>query len=306
MEVRDVFAMRKEGRWEEAYRAIMQLYAVHQGPHTNLCMFWCTNDLFKLRAKQKRTEEARRLLFQLVKLYPQTKDRLGQGNRAIINAALTMDKLTEDFNLLYFMPYYNRMTEADWQPYIVNGHKVPSLGQQVVNHLLKDISKRDANYINEIADLFSTAFKKSPYYKENLRHLAQMHSLVGHTDKAIDTYKRILRRHHDGYLYAELAKLLSGNTEKIALYCQAIVHQYRDEYAAKYHLELAWLMHATMPHRAAYELARYMEIKQRKGQHIAPSARKLQQRLGQVSPVSSDEEQVLYERSAAAVEKILR
>ena len=70
MEVRDVFAMRKEGRWEEAYRAIMQLYAVHQGPHTNLCMFWCTNDLFKLRAKQKRTEEARRLLFQLVKLYP--------------------------------------------------------------------------------------------------------------------------------------------------------------------------------------------------------------------------------------------
>ena len=306
MEVRDVFAMRKEGRWEEAYRAIMQLYAVHQGPHTNLCMFWCTNDLFKLRAKQKRTEEARRLLFQLVKLYPQTKDRLGQGNRAIINAALTMDKLTEGFNLLYFMPYYNRMTEADWQPYIVNGHKVPSLGQQVVNHLLKDISKRDANYINEIADLFSTAFKKSPYYKENLRHLAQMHSLVGHTDKAIDTYKRILRRHHDGYLYAELAKLLTDNTEKIALYCQAIVHQYRDEYAAKYHLELAWLMYATMPRRAAYELARYMEIKQRKGQHVSPSALRLQQRLGQVTPVTSDEEQVLYERSAAAVEKILR
>lgn len=306
MEVRDVFAMRKEGRWEEAYRAIMQLYAVHQGPHTNLCMFWCTNDLFKLRAKQKRTEEARRLLFQLVKLYPQTKDRIGQGNRAIINAALTMDKLTEDFNLLYFMPYYNRMTEADWQPYIVNGHKVPSLGQQVVNHLLKDISKRDANYINQIADLFSTAFKKSPYYKENLRHLAQMHSLVGHTCKAIDTYKQLLTRHHDSYLYAELAKLLTDNTDKIALYCQAIVHQYRDDYAAKYHLELAWLMHATMPRRAAYELARYMEIKQRKGQHVAPSALKLQQRLGQVTPVSSDEEQVLYERSAAAVEKILR
>jgi tetratricopeptide (TPR) repeat protein len=305
MEVRDVFAMRKEGRWEEAYRAIMQLYAVHQGPHTNLCMFWCTNDLFKLRAKQKRTEEARRLLFQLVKLYPQTKDRIGQGNRAIINAALTMDKLTEGFNLLYFMPYYNRMTEADWQPYIVNGHRVPSLGQQVVNHLLKDISKRDANYINQIADLFSTAFKKAPYYKENLRHLAQMHSLVGHTDKAIDTYKQILLRHHDSYLYAELAKLLPDNTEKIALYCQAIVHQYRDEYAAKYHLELAWLMYATMPRRAAYELARYMEIKQRKGQHVAPSALKLQQRLGQVSPVTSDEEQVLYERSAAAVEKIL-
>ena len=61
-----------------------------------------------------------------------------------------------------------------------------------------------------------------------------------------------------------------------------------------------------MPRRAAYELARYMEIKQRKGQHVAPSALRLQQRLGQVTPVTSEEEQVLYERSAAAVEKILR
>ena len=87
MEVRDVFEMRKEGRLEEAYSAILKLYALHQGPHTNLCMFWCTNDMFKLRARQKRVEEARRLLFQLVKLYPQTKDRMGQGNRAIINAA---------------------------------------------------------------------------------------------------------------------------------------------------------------------------------------------------------------------------
>ena len=54
MEVRDVFEMRKEGRLEEAYSAILKLYALHQGPHTNLCMFWCTNDMFKLRARQKR------------------------------------------------------------------------------------------------------------------------------------------------------------------------------------------------------------------------------------------------------------
>lgn len=160
MEVRDVFEMRKEGRLEEAYSAILKLYALHQGPHTNLCMFWCTNDMFKLRARQKRVEEARRLLFQLVKLYPQTKDRIGQGNRAIINAALCMDKLADGFNLLYFMPYYNRMTEADWQPYVAGGHKVPSLGQQVVNHLLKDLDKRDAAYINQVADLFRLAFQK--------------------------------------------------------------------------------------------------------------------------------------------------
>lgn len=67
MEVRDIFEMRKEGRYEEAYQAIVRLYAVHQGPHTNLCMFWCTHDLLKLRLKEKRMDESRRLLYQLVK-----------------------------------------------------------------------------------------------------------------------------------------------------------------------------------------------------------------------------------------------
>lgn len=53
MEVRDIFELRREGRTEEAYRAILQIYAIHQGPHTNLCMFWCTNDLFKMRVREK-------------------------------------------------------------------------------------------------------------------------------------------------------------------------------------------------------------------------------------------------------------
>lgn len=305
MEVRDIFALRKEGHYAEAYEAIMRIYAIHQGPHTNLCMFWCTNDMLKMRIREKKTNEARRLLLQLVHLYPQTTDRLGQGNRAIISAALGIDRQMEDFNLIYFMPYFNRMTNADWQPYVVSGHKVPSLGQQVVNHLLKDLPKRDAAYINQIADLFRTAFQKSPYYKENLRHLAQMHQLVGHTGKAIDTYRKLLSRHHDSYLYAELAKLLTDDKQKLALYCMAVTHQYKDEYAAKYHLNLALLMQATLPRRAAYELDRYFEIRERNYQQISPIAKRLKAQLANVQPVSAVEEQVLYERAAAEVNKLI-
>ena len=131
MEVRDIFELRREGRTEEAYRAILQIYAIHQGPHTNLCMFWCTNDLFKLRVKEKRIEDARKLLYQLTQLYSHIDDRLFMGNRAIVNAALTLDKNIDNFNLVYFMPYFNRMPESDWQPYVAQGHPVPSLGQQL-------------------------------------------------------------------------------------------------------------------------------------------------------------------------------
>ena len=306
MEVRDIFALRRDKRYEEAYQAIVHLYAYHQGPHTNLCMFWCTHDLFRLRLQQKRMDEARRLLYQMVKIYPQTNDRVGMGNRAIINAALALDKQVENFNLLYFMPYFNRMTEADWKPYVAQGHPVPSLGQQVVNHLLKDLQHRDASYIDRIADLFRTAFQKAPYYKENLRHLAQMHALAGHTNQAIATYKRLLLRHHDSYLYAELAKLVPDDKEKIALACMAVTQQKREEYAAKYHLELARLLLRDHPRRAAYELERYGELRERHHQQVSAYAQRMRLSLQGTRPVTSEEQQELYLRAKAVVERLLR
>lgn len=306
MEVRDIFEMRKEGRYEEAYQAIVRLYAVHQGPHTNLCMFWCTHDLLKLRLKDKRMDESRRLLYQLVKLYPHVDDRLSMANRAIINAALAMDKQMENFNLLYFMPYFERMKENDWQPYVVQGHQVPSLGQQVVNHLLKDLKHRDAAYIERVADLFRIAFQKSPYYKENLRHLAQMHALVGRTDQAIATYKRLLRRYHDSYLYAELSKLVSDEKTSVALCCMGVVSQRRPEYASRYHLELADRLRHHYPHRAAYELQCYLQLRERLHQRPSGYALHLQRTLQGVTPVTAEDERQLYDRAKIVVDRFLR
>ena len=305
MEVRDIFELRREGRTEEAYRAILQIYAIHQGPHTNLCMFWCTNDLFKMRVREKRIDEARKLLYQLTQLYPHIQDRLLMGNRAIVNTALTLDKNIDNFNLVYFMPFFNRMTEADWQPYIAQGHSVPSLGQQVVNHLLKNQPQRDTKYVDTIADLFRTALKKSPYYKENLRHLAQMHTLFGKKKEAVDTYKKLLRRHHDSYLYAELAKLIYNPSEKIALYSMAVTMQRKEEYRAKYHLELAALMQDTLPARAAYELQCYFGIRQRHQQHITAFAKRLMDKLKTAKPVKDEDERLMYLRAKAVVNKLI-
>lgn len=306
MEVRDVFAMRKDGRYEEAYKAISSLYAFHRGPHTNLCMFWCTHDLFKLRLQQKRVDDARQLLYQLVQLYSQIDDRLAMGNRAIVNAALALDKQIDNFNLIYFMPYFNRLTETDWQPYVVQGHTVPSLGQQVVNHLLKNLPARNAAYIDAIADIFHKAFVKAPNYKGNLRHLAQMHALVGQNDKAISLYKRMLLRYHDSYLYVELSKLVTDEKLRLALCCMAVVRQRRPEYAARYHLELAVRLKVGYPHRAAYELQRYIEIRQHLRQPVSAFAQRMQRALQGVVPVTAGAEQMLYDRAEQVVNQYIQ
>lgn len=308
MEVRDIFALRKEeGRAEDAYRAISEIFAVHQGPHTNVCMFWCASDLVRQRIKEKNVSEARRLLGQMVKVYPTIKDDDKRAARAISRAALDMDKLTTDFNLLYFIPWFNLLTDEDWLPKIVDGRRVPSLGQQIVNHLMRDIVNCDAAYIEKVTDLFRIALQKQPRYKENLRHLAQMQAALSQSDKAIGTYKALLRRYHDSYLYWELAKLVGDNAAKTALLCQAVVNQRREEFRAKYHLELAvLLMKQNLLPRAAYELRQCIELRNRHRQPITSYIQRLRLRLSGVQPVSQSDEQAMYDRSKAFVTRLIQ
>ena len=54
MEVKEIFDLRKQGKFEEAYEAIRPIYASHKGKYTTLCMFWTATDIFKLRLDQKR------------------------------------------------------------------------------------------------------------------------------------------------------------------------------------------------------------------------------------------------------------
>lgn len=307
MEVRDIFTLRKEGKAEEAYSAISGIYAVHHGPHTNLCMFWCASDMLKIRAKENNAKETRRLLGQMVRIYPTIIDQDGRGARAVSKGALAMDRMVEGFNLVYFMPWFDKLADEDWQPYTVDGHRVPSLGQQIVNHLMKDIQQRDVDYINKVIGLFRVAMQKAPNYKQNLRHYAQLHTFLGNSGKALDTYKALLRRYHDSYLYAELARLVTDNTQKIALYCQAIVHQPREEFRAKYHLELAMLLlKQNLNGRAAYELNQSVAIRRKYNHPLTPFIYRQLDKVRGVTAVSAADEHILYDRSKAVVGEMLR
>ena len=71
MTVKDIFELRKKGRFEEAYEAIRPLYAAHRGRYTTQCMFWTASDVFKLRLEQGRVEEAAKILQALKRMQPQ-------------------------------------------------------------------------------------------------------------------------------------------------------------------------------------------------------------------------------------------
>lgn len=70
MTVKEIFALRKQGKIEDAYEAIRPMYAAHKGKYTTLCMFWVASDVFKLRLEQKRGDEAEKIYRALERLLP--------------------------------------------------------------------------------------------------------------------------------------------------------------------------------------------------------------------------------------------
>jgi hypothetical protein len=48
MNVKDIFALRKQGKVEEAYEAIRPIYREHKGKFTTLCMFWVASKIFTI------------------------------------------------------------------------------------------------------------------------------------------------------------------------------------------------------------------------------------------------------------------
>lgn len=48
MTVKEIFELRREGKIEEAYHAILPMYKVHHGKYTTLAMFWCAVDMMNL------------------------------------------------------------------------------------------------------------------------------------------------------------------------------------------------------------------------------------------------------------------
>lgn len=294
MEVKDIFNLRKEGKTAEAYQLISDRYAQHKGKYTTMCMFWCTDDMFKLAVGNGEWSKAKRFLYNMTLIYPATGETDERAVSCIVREAVEMDRHIEDFNLAYFMPYFCLMGESDWLTTSIDGHPVPSLGQQVVNHLLKSIDKRDAEYIENVAPLFQKAIQLAPNYKENLRHMAQMKVMLGKKDEAVEIYKRLLNHHHDAYLYAELAELTDDNNGKIALYAQAVLNQRRPKFASRYHLRLAELLQKRSPERAIYELGKYSEALKLNGKEESSAVKNMLKALSGTTPVSEKEETAFY------------
>ena len=94
MTVKEVFELRREGRVEEAYNAILPMYRVHHGKYTSLAMFWCAVDMMNLllgkAVDQSETslsalKEAEKIYLSLQRLAPKIYDESGACQQTVLN-----------------------------------------------------------------------------------------------------------------------------------------------------------------------------------------------------------------------------
>ena len=94
MTVKEIFELRREGRVEEAYNAILPMYKEHHGKYTSLAMFWCAVDMMNLllgkavdqsEASLAAMHEAEKIYMSLQRLAPKIYDESGACQQAVLN-----------------------------------------------------------------------------------------------------------------------------------------------------------------------------------------------------------------------------
>lgn len=310
MTVKEVFDLRKQGKIEEAYEAIRPMYAVHKGKYTTLCMFWVGSDIMKKRLQEGETAEAAKIFEALLRVAPNIDDKDNKVHEAVLHGALRLKEAMPTYSMLDFVKQYgtHRLTDADWQGSMSvpkegtneRPHPLPSTAQRIMTHCFHELQQHpDADHAQMAMPLLQEALHRYPRDKHTRRYMAVAYHIMGEDQKAADIYRCLLKRHHDSYLYAELADLTAEPGPKAALLCQAIQHQRQEKFCTGYRLALARLLAGRDNNRAAYELQRCLATRKADGHKPTRDMLQLYQQLSDAYPVTDADQRDFYRRLAA-------
>lgn len=308
MEVKDVFLLRKQGKIEEAYQAITPMYAQHKGHYTTIAMFWVGLDILKKRMKERRIEEAYKILTSLIRLYEGIEDKDFKGQSALINAALIVSKHHKAFSFTKFIGNCDvtKLSDNDWKMKQANDHLVASLGMRIVQRVLKEVKETPTvEYALCASNILNEALKYYPFHLDNQRLKAIIYCIMGQKDKAIEIYKYLLRNHKLSYLYQEMANFIEDKPLQIAFLCQAILLQRNKRFRQRMHFQLASVLYYFDKQRARYELDQCLAIKRSLGYPIKEDISFLHIQLSNVYPCSAADEYKFYRSRETVIKNYL-
>lgn len=301
MTVKEVFELRKQGRVEEAYQAIVPMYKVHHGHYTTICMFWCGADMAKLHLELKQPQEAARIMASLQRLYPSLDDKDRSAHQTLLNLAIELAKTeTDEFSFSQFMDWWgtDNLTDDDWKAGESNGHPLPARGQKIATLLFHEARRTDSEETKKkVLSFIEKALQHLPRNRNLQRAKALLLAETGDKQQAINEYRRLARYGKEAYIFSELAELTDDKIEQIALTIRAVQLQRSEAFRQKDRLRLALLLAEKRPQYALYELDQVIAQRQRAGQHNNLQINTLLRLLQTVTPATYHEQQEFYDKA---------
>lgn len=305
MTVKDVFELRKLGRIEEAYQAIVPMYKVHHGHYTTICMFWCGADMAKLHIERKETKKAERILASLRRLYPSLEDKDNSAHQTLLNIAMQVAG-TDSFSFAEFVGWWglDNLTDEEWKAGESNGHPLPSRGQKIATLLFHEARKSEEQEVKQQALAFIEVALLHNQRNRNLqRAKAMLLAETGEKQQAIKIYRQLARYGREAYIFSELAELTDDMAEKTALTIKSVQLQRSETFRQKDRLRLASLLADVRPHYARYELDKVLAVRKQSGQHNNRQINSLLRQLQTITPATPQEQQQFYEKAMAYLQK---
>ncbi len=306
MTVKEVFELRKEGRIEEAYNAILPMYKVHHGHYTTLCMFWCAADMARLHISHGNTNEAEKILQSLIRLYPSIEDKDLSAKRTLLIIALSLKKANNFFSLYHFMQWWgiDNLTDDDYKSVQSASHPLPSTGQRIATHLFREVREQnDEKQLTTTLTYIEKTLSHIPRNRHLLRAKALLLCRLGQTKEAEKIYRQLAQYGKEAYLFSELSELTADDAEKIALTVKAIQLQRTEAFRQKDRLRLAQMLQHKRPPFARYEVDMCVKTRQIAKQHNNRRINALLRQLQDVTPATTNEQQAFYQKALAYLQK---
>lgn len=284
--VQQAYAQAKAGNGEGAYATVSSIYNDGRLPDDQTNAYgWIIYYSLKQQSDndvERLVVERKRRLMRYIELGLPSPSLL---HSLILSEAVRIERTTPlKFVLHNFFDLWGgsaKLRPEDWEQFEGEHGTLPSLVEKLVTVYVKEVVTDGRDPSEDFVALIDKALETFGNNQNLPRQRAQIYLHFNQKDKAIDLYRKQLKRNASRYyLWAELAALVEDADTRLALTCMALSIKTKEDFLGKIRIYLAeQLCDRNEYALAAGQLALVRRCYERQGWHIPPTIAKVSDRI---------------------------
>lgn len=284
--VQQAYAQAKAGNGEGAYATVSSIYNDGRLPDDQANAYgWIIYYSLKQQSDndvERLVVERKRRLMRYIELGLPSPSLL---HSLILSEAVRIERTTPlKFVLHNFFDLWGgsaKLRPEDWEQFEGEHGTLPSLVEKLVTVYVKEVMTDGRDPSEDFVTLIDKALETFGNNQNLPRQRAQIYLHFNQKDKAIDLYRKQLKRNASRYhLWAELAALVEDADTRLSLTCMALSIKTKEDFLGKIRIYLAeQLCDRNEYALAAGQLALVRRCYERQGWHIPPTIAKVSDRI---------------------------